>query len=151
MDLAQASSYRTDKVTYSAIHIISVMRQSMTKVNFIYRNCIQLRWIPAISLAYFQSDRRYPGSDTVSNRSNKATHRKFRIVINQAQIYCPSSALHVSWFQRKAGAGKTLPAPAFTHQLSNRVNTVMRHADEDNEQCNVTSQQQEANLYELRI
>lgn len=45
MDLAQASSYRTDKVTYSAIHIISVMRQSMTKVNFIYRNCIQLRWI----------------------------------------------------------------------------------------------------------
>lgn len=150
-DLAQASSYRKDKVTYSAIHIISVMRQSMTKVNFIYRNCIQLRWIPAILLDHFQSSRRYPGSDTVSNRFYIATHRKFRIVINQAQIYCPSSALHVSWFQRKAGAGKTLPAPAFTHQLSNRVNIVMRHADEDNKQCNVTSQQQEANLYELRI
>ena len=123
----------------------------MTKVNLIYRNCIQLRWIPAILLAYFQSDRRCPGSDTVSNRSDIATHRKFKIVINQAQIHCPSPALHVSWFQRKAGAGRTQPAPAFTHQLSNRVNIVMRHADEGNEQCNVTSQQQEANLYELRI
>lgn len=127
------------------------MRQPMTKVNFIYRNCIQLRWIPAILLAAFQSDRRYPGSDTVSNRFYIATHQKFRIVINQAPIHCPSSALHVSWFQRKAGAGRTQPAPAFTHQLSNRVNIAMRHADEDNEQCNVTSQQQEANLYELRI
>lgn len=126
------------------------MRQTMTKVNFIYRYCIQLRWIPAILLGHSQSDRRYPGSDTVSNRSYIATHHKFKIVTNQAQIYCPSSALHVSWFQRKAGAGRTQPAPAFTHQLSNRVNIVMRRADEDNEQCNVTSQLQEANLYELR-
>ena len=123
----------------------------MTKVNFIYRNCIQLRWIPEILLADSSMIAGNPGSDTVSNRSYIATHRKFRIVIKQAQIYCPSSVLHVSWFQRKAGAGRTQPAPAFTHQLSNRVNIVMRHADEGNEQCNVTSQQQEANLYELRI
>lgn len=123
------------------------MRQPMTKVNFIYRNCIQLRWIPAILLGYSQSSRRYPGSDTVSNRSYIATHRKFRIVIKQAQIYCPSSALHVSWFQRRLASLLISRTPAFTHQLSNRVNIVMRHADEDNEQCNVTSQQQEANLY----
>ena len=145
-----SSSYRTDKVTYTAIYIISVMRQTTTKVNLIYSNCIQLHWIPALLLDYIQSSRRYPGSDTVSNRFYIATHQKFRIVINQAQIHCPSSALHVSWFQRKAGAGRTQPAPAFTHQLSNRVNIAMRHADEDNKQCNVTSQQQEANLYELR-
>lgn len=115
-DLAQASSYRTDKVTYSAIHIISVMRQPMTKVNFIYRNCIQLRWIPAVLLANIQSDRRYPGSDTVSNRFYIATHRKFRIVINQAQNYCPRSALYVSWFQRRWRpcplAGRHLHSPA---------------------------------------
>lgn len=122
----------------------------MTKVNFIYRNCIQFRWIPAILLDYIQSSRRYPGSDTVSNRYYIATHRKFRIVINRAQIYCPSSALHVSWFQRRQASLLISRTPAFTHQLSNRVNIVMRHADEGNKQCNVTSQQQEANLYEFR-
>ena len=123
----------------------------MTKVNFIYRNCIQLRWRPAILLGHPSLLAWSPGSDTVSNRSYKATHRKFRIVINQAQIYCPSSALHVSWFQRRQASLLISRTPAFTHQLSNRVNIVMRHADEGNKQCNVTSQQQEANLYELRI
>lgn len=123
----------------------------MTKVNFIYRNCIQLRWIPAILLAYFQSDRKYPGSDTVSNRFYIATHHKFRIVIKQAQNLLSKLSTSCELVSTKAGAGRTQQAPAFTHQLSNRVNIVMRHADEDNEQCNVTSQQQEANLYELRI
>lgn len=122
----------------------------MTKVNFIYRYCIQLRWIPAILLGHSQSDRRYPGSDTVSNRSYIATHHKFRIVTEQRKIYCPSSAFHCELAATKAGAGRTQPDPAFTYQLSNRVNIVMRRADEDNEQCNVTSQLQEANLYELR-
>lgn len=74
----------------------------MTKVNFIYRNCIQLRWIPAILLGHPQSSRRYPGSDTVSNRSYIATHHKFRIVTEQRKKFI-AQVQHfiVSWLQRR--------------------------------------------------
>lgn len=44
------------------------------------------------------------------------------------------------------GAGSTL-----NHQLSNRMTKVIRHTDESNKQCNVTSMQQEASLYLLRM
>lgn len=122
---------RNDTATHPAIQLCqAVMRQPMTRESLIHRPCIRLRWRPAILLVCPQSDRRYPGIDTVVNRSNKATHQKLWMVI-LAQRQRSRSVTSCELVSTKAGAFVVSTGSCLhSTELRNRMVIEMRRTDE---------------------